>query len=283
MNNVENYILYVLNIGSDLFMPKDVNYPPNKNQINSYINSLKDHNIQTVVSQLIKKTNYVSFKNFLKYLYSSFDKFLNLNKDYIIILPENPNTSNYWCSLLFIRYIYDNKKKLPNDIINDYTSDFSLINSSITCLFINDILYNNIFISWDIGNFIKKTSCSNIHICVAGISEIVSLNNSKELPLLSLIPNTNSINLISYSFIFKNTFYNTLESNQTILFRQKIYDPLFRYSIYFDHNFGDNVNSLTPFIKTCNPSFYKKLNLHKIHNNNIKILLKYKIHKSIIT
>jgi len=132
----EERIININNIAKNNLLYHTESFELQTDRINEWITLQKAKKVQKICKIIRDNINHIKFDTFLKGLLNSFKNFLNKikepKKDYIIIIADtNTKKSNYWCVLLIMNYINENKLKQPFDILANTRDALLLYNNEI--------------------------------------------------------------------------------------------------------------------------------------------------------
>ena len=252
----------------------------NKKKLNKYINLYKKEN-RKIISEVIKNTVNISFKEFyneLKIQIEKFNKYIKENSinEYIFVLGVGNNCgastldfnifkSNLWVFMLGWKYL----KIKPYDIILNLNTalrlyypkikDFLLVDD---CSYSGDQMFNQVikvasteFLFHDKKGYLIKTEINhtlyqpvqeklaNIHLVIPYISKI-AYEKIKELDLMT------GFNIIRYNSYIINPFKNIL-SITSLRIISDLYKNFYNYidfgnliPIFFEHKIADMLSTI---------------------------------------
>lgn len=132
----EERIININDIAKNNLLYHTESFELQTDRINDWVTLQKAKKVQEICKIIRDNINHIKFDTFLKGLQNSFKNFLKKikepKKDYIIIIADtNTKKSNYWCVLLIMNYINENKLKQPFDILANTRDALLLYNNEI--------------------------------------------------------------------------------------------------------------------------------------------------------
>ncbi len=274
----------VANKKENLIIP--INYPFNKINVNKFLDEcnkpflnpetkrIETINTRSISKKIIDNTENISFEKFIKLLKSNIDNMIKLlEKDRPLFINIKNHKKTYWLFNYIIDYINTKYPKIIIILLKSYVINDKNIKENDIIVFIDEFIFTE-----DLGIIFKNIKNNT--------------NYKLRFFILSSFANKYLLNFIEKHFIHLARTGNKLIFNKTIhkpkttkdilttneiqllsdIYRH-LGDAINKNLIYFDHNLGHQIYTLTAFYNGIVPNAENMYYLKKKNKNLNKLVL----------